>query len=112
MATLARVFGTIVDATAGGQDLDALNVSYPPSGGVPAIPDATKFYPVTGGTFDPGISRIDRNDEVRGRRANTAPLPFQSAPMVTVPIRVYRTVAEKLAYRCMGAVTTTGGTAP
>lgn len=113
MPTLARVFGFMDDVTAGGKDYDALATAYPPDGvGRPAIPDATVFYPPTGGTFDPAIERIDRNDEVRGRRANTAPLPFRAGPMITVPIACYRTVAEKMFYKLLGEVTTTGGTAP
>jgi hypothetical protein len=112
MPTLARTFGILDDTTAGGKDYDALQVAYPPTLGIPPIPDANVFYPVTGGTFDPAIERIDRNDEVRGRRANTAPSPFRAGPMMTLPIAMYPKAAEKLFYKLLGAVSTTGGVAP
>lgn len=101
MAVLDRLFGIVDDATAGGKDYDALSAG--------AIPDATVFYPVTGGNFDPGIERIDRNDEVRGRRANVGPRPFRAVPAMTVPLAVYPKAAEKLTYKLLGSNTTTGG---
>lgn len=101
MATLDRLFGFTDDATAGGKDYDALVAG--------AIPDATEFYPVTGGNFNPNIERIDRNDEARGRRANVAPRPFRSAPTMTVPLACYRKAAERMLYKCMGVKSTTGG---
>lgn len=103
MAFLDRLFGIIDDATAGGKDYDTI------SGDSPVIPNANLFFPVTGGTFDPGIERIDRNDEVRGRRANVHPRPFRSAPMITVPMSMYRVAAEKFTHKLLGATTTTGG---
>lgn len=103
MPTIARVFGIIDDATAGGEEYDVLKT------GSPTVPDATTFWPVTGGTFDPGIERIDRNDEVRGRRANVAPAPFRAAPMMTVPVAAYRKVVEKAIYKALGSNTITGG---
>lgn len=104
MAVLDRLFGIVDDATAGGKDYDALSAG--------AIPDADTFYPVTGGNFDPGIERIDRNDEVRGRRANVAPRPFRGAPSMTFPMSTYPKAAEKLTYKLLGDNTTTGGGAP
>lgn len=104
MAFLDRLFGFVLDATAGGKDYDALSAG--------AIPDANVFYPVTGGNFDGGIERIDRNDEVRGRRANVPPRPFRAAPTMTIPISAYPDAANKLAYHCLGLVNTAGGTPP
>ena len=99
MPTLRRVFGFIDDATAGGKDFTTL---------AGAIPDATSFWPVTGATIDGGIERIDRNAEVRGRRANTAPLSFRGAPSVTFTGGAYREIVEKALYQTMGVVSTTG----
>jgi|SRR5215471_4180528 len=104
MSVLNRLFGFTDDATAGGKDYDSLSAG--------AIPDATEFYPVTGGNWNPGIERIDRNNEVRGRRANVSPRPFRAAPTLTVPVACYRRVAERMFYKCMGVVNTTGGTGP
>lgn len=100
MAFLDRLFGFTADATAGGKDYDALSAG--------AIPDSTIWYPVTGGTFEAGIERIDRNDEVRGRRANVPPRPFRAAPSMTVPLSCYPNAASKLAYLALGVVNTTG----
>lgn len=101
MAFLDRLFGFTLDATAGGKDYDALSAG--------AVPDAGVFYPVTGGTFDSGIERIDRNDEVRGRRANVPPRPFRAAPGMTIPLSAYRKALEKLSYLALGQVATSGG---
>lgn len=100
MAFLDRLFGFTLDATAGGKDYDALSAG--------AIPDSTVWYPVTGGTFEAGIERIDRNDEVRGRRANVPPRPFRAAPAMTIPLSCYPRAAAKLAYLALGVTNTTG----
>ena len=99
MPVLRRVFGFIDDATAGGKDFDTL---------AGTIPDSTSFWPVTGATIDGGIERIDRNAEVRGRRANTHPLPFRGAPSTTFTSGAYREIVEKALYKTMGVVNTTG----
>ena len=99
MPVLRRVFGFIDDATAGGKDFTTL---------AGTIPDATSFWPVTGATVDGGIERIDRNAEVRGRRANTSPLSFRAAPSVTFTGGAYREIVEKALYKTMGVVSTTG----
>lgn len=77
-----------------------------------AIPDADTFFPVTGGDIDFGIERIDRDDEVRGRRARTRPRPFRAGPGQTVPLRAYRSAVERIARKCFGGVDTPTGTAP
>jgi len=105
MVTVRRLFGIVDDANAGGTDFDTLVAG--------AVPDASIFWPVTGGTFERNIDRIDRNDEVRGRRAMTASIPFRAAPQVTVPVACYRSVYEKLMKKCLGgADTVVAGTGP
>lgn len=101
-----RVFGITDDDTAGGIDYDDLVAAHT-SGDL--IPDADLFWPVTGGTFDPGLGRIDRNEEVRGRRANTSPISFRSDPLITVPVAAYRKVIEKAFYKLFGNDSVTGG---
>lgn len=99
---IQRLFGIVDDVVVGGSSYDDLTAG--------AIPDATLFWPVTGGTLDKGLERIDRNDEVRGRRAATASLPFKARPMMTVPVPAYRSVLEKQAKKTLGSTdTVTGG---
>jgi len=97
--TVRRAWGWIDDAqsASGGMTYDyaSQNLSS-------VIPDATTWYPVTGGTLEKNIERIDRNDEARGRRAATAPRPFRAAPVMTVPVAAYRSVVEKVARKGLG----------
>jgi len=104
MAVIRRLFGIADDSSPGGSEFDELTMG--------AISDATIFWPVTGGTLDWNVERIDRNDEVRGRRSNTAPKPFRSAPVMTVPVPAYRSVVEKIVRKTLGFAATTTGTGP
>jgi Phage tail tube protein len=102
---LARVFGVKDDAVTGGSEYDDLVAG--------AVPDATIFWPITGGTFDMNIERLDRNDEIRGRRANTPPIAFRSSPMMTVPMAAYASILGKALKKTLGgADTVTGAMAP
>jgi hypothetical protein len=103
---MQRAFGMKNDTVPGGADYDTIKAN------TPVIPDADTFWPVTGGNFDPGLTRIDRNAEVRGRRANTSPISFRSDPTITVPVATYRTIVERALYKVLGQKATTGGTAP
>lgn len=106
--TVRRSFGIGDDPNTGGATYDIISQQM---GGV--IPDATLWYPVTGGTLEKNIERIDRNDEARGRRAATAPRPFRAAPVMTVPVAAYRSVVEKIARKTLGGgAYTPTGTAP
>lgn len=93
-ANIRRVFG-FVDDVVGGTSYENLA----PTG---VVPDATSFWPVTGGNLDRGLTRIDRANEVRGRRAVYAPLPFRAAPAMSIPVPAYRSVFEKLMRKCLG----------
>jgi hypothetical protein len=105
MPTIRRLFGVIDDTNAGGSEYDQLT-----SG---AVPDASIFWPVTGGTFDRNTDTIDRNDEVRGVRAMTAGIPYRAAPVLTVPVPAYRSVFEKLLKKTLGgADAVVAGTGP
>src|SRR3954447_24406395 len=97
-ANIRRLFGIADDAVAGGSSYDDLTMG--------AIPDASIFWPVTGGNIDKNIERSGREDEVRGRRAASAPMPFRASPVMTVPVPAYLSVAKK------GLRKTLGGTAP
>ncbi len=107
MATIQRLFGIVDDAGPGGSGYDDLTNG--------EIPDATLFWPVTGGTMDKSLERIDRNDEVRGRRASSPALPFKARPVLTVPVPAYRSVLEKQVKKTLGGadtVTPGSGTEP
>lgn len=93
-----RLFGIVDDATSGGSEYDDLV-----SG---AIPDSSIFWPVTGGTLDKNIEPINRDDEVRSRRARTAPLPFRAGPVMTVPMPAYRKLVEKILKKTLGGADT------
>jgi hypothetical protein len=101
-ANIRRLFG-VIDDVAGGTSYENL------AAGV--VPDATTFWPATGGTLDRGLTRIDRSAEVRGRRSVQAPLPFRAAPAMTVPFPAYRSITEKLMRKCLGGTDVTSGSA-
>ncbi len=104
MATIRRLFG-FKDEAGPAQSYDDLTMG--------AVPDADTFWPVTGGTLDKNTERIDRNDEVRGRRANTAPRPFRAAPVLTVPVRAYLSVIAKGLRKTLGGTdVVTGAMSP
>lgn len=107
MATIRRTFGIKDDVTAGGSSYDTIVNSF---GSV--VPDADYFFPVTGGTLDKGIERIDRADEVRGRRAATRARPFRGAPSMTIPFPTYRNSLEKLLRKALGATDVVTNAAP
>lgn len=100
-ASIRRLFGFADDATAGGSEYDDLVAG--------AIPDASIFWPVTGGNLDWNIERTERNDEVRGRRAATAPVVFRAAPVMTVPVPAYLSVVKKGLRKTLGAADTVTG---
>lgn len=105
MANIRRLFGIANDSVAGGSEYNDLTAG--------AVPDADTFWPVTGGNLDHNIERTSRNDEVRGRRAATAPEPFRAAPAMTVPFPVYRSVVEKILRKTLGGTdTVSGGVVP
>lgn len=107
---LQRLFGIVDDAAVAGTNFDLLAAG---SGGdLKAIPDASIFWPVTGGTFEANDETLGREDEVRGRRAATAPMPFRAAPVMTVPGNAYRTIVEKLIKKTLGGVDSIVGTSP
>ena len=107
MGTIARGFGIVDDATAGGTDHDTLPAGT--GGNYKDIPDATIFWPVTGGNLDSTLATLSREDEVRGRRPAVAPMPFRSDPTLTVPVNAYRAVMEKALKKTLGGADTVTG---
>jgi hypothetical protein len=101
---IRRLFGVKRDAVAGGSEYDDLVAG--------AIPNADIFWPVTGGTLDKNPEYLDRNAEVRGRRASQGRLPFRQAPVMTVPVPAYRSVIEFLLAHALGGDDTISGAGP
>lgn len=99
-----RWFGFVDDPTEGGSKLDTLETL--------AIPVPTIFVPVTTGTVDPALKPIDRKDEVRGRRANTAPVSFASEPKLTFEARAYPKLLRPMVRKALGGTISKSGTAP
>lgn len=104
MATIRRLFGFVADDTLGGTAYDGLVAG--------AIPDPDTFWPITNVTIDKGLQTIDRNEEVRGRRGNTAPISFRAAPSATVQGLLYPDVAKKLVRLATGGTDSITGTSP
>lgn len=101
---MSRWFGFIDDPTAGGSTLDVLASL--------AIPVPTTFVPVTSGQVDPGLVQRDRDDEVRGRRANAAPISFASQPNLSIEARAYPKLVRTLIRKALGGTISSTGTAP
>jgi hypothetical protein len=102
---IRRLLGIKEDPEAGGSEYDDLTAG--------AIDNADVFWPVTGGTFDRNVERYDRNDEVRGRRAGTAPLAFRARPVLTVPIAAYASILGTALKKTLGGTdVVTGSVAP
>lgn len=97
-SAIRRLFGFVDDAVTGGSSYDDLTVG--------AIPDATTFWPVTGGNLDRNIERVERNNEVRGVRAARPPASFKARPAITVPVDAYLAVIKKALRKTLGGVDT------
>src|SRR4051794_3481105 len=101
-----RWLGISRDGIAGGSTHDDLTTD----GTVPAAwEDAAIFIPVTTAQVDPGLDVHDRNNEVRGRRGNTAPVAFASAPQVSFSARPYAELLRALIPDSLGSITGTVG---
>jgi hypothetical protein len=99
---IRRLFG-ITDDVIGGTSYENLTDG--------TVPDATVFWPVTGGSLDRGLTRIDKSNEVRGRRSIATPDPLMAGPTMTIPVPAYRSVWEKLMRKLLGATDTVTGSA-
>lgn len=101
---MPRWFGYIDDPTAGGSTLETLETL--------AIPAPTTFVPVNSAQADPGLRQLERTNEVRGRRAQVAPISFASAPQMTFEARAYPKLTRKLLRNALGGSISSAGVAP
>jgi hypothetical protein len=97
------------DPVAGGSTHDALTTDGTVA---PAWPALAGLLPVTGGSVDPGLTQIDRDDDVTGLGASQAPETLSSAPEVTVEMRAFPAVAHRLIRDALKGTATASGTAP
>jgi hypothetical protein len=96
-----RWLGFIDDPVAGGSTLEDLEDD--------PIPAATTFVPVDDANVDPGDSQITRENEVRGRRAQVSPRPFQVRPSLTFEGIAYpKTLRTFLRNALSGTIGSTG----
>ena len=102
--SLRRAFGIADDAGLGGSCYDDLTAG--------EVPDADTWYPVTSGQVDKGVTRINRDDEVRAVRAGFSEVSFQASPTMTFTVPCYRTVAAKLLKKAFGKADSRAGTPP
>lgn len=106
---MSRWLGLAVDPTSGGTNYDLLSATESPV--TPAKP--TLWIPAITANVDPGENQIDRNDEVRGRRGNTAPVSFSAQPGLTFESRAYPAVVVPILRRALsGEITSEGGAEP
>ena len=105
MAVLRRLFGFNNDPNSamGGTNLEAL---------APPIADVTKFWPAHSANVAWNDVKINRNMEVRGRRAANPEIPFSMRPLVTATLPAYRSIAAKVLKCAMGVEGAIVGAAP
>lgn len=97
------------DPTDGGTRLDDVAGLTPPGIPAPALADAVV---VTTAQADPGIRNLDRDNDVRGTRANSAPISFASAPSMTFTARAWTSLLRRLLPKTMGGAVASTGVAP
>jgi Phage tail tube protein len=101
---MSRLLALVDDPTAGGSTLDVLETL--------AIPAPTLFVPVSTAQVESNLNQLDRKDEVRGRRADTAPISFASAPAATFESRAYPKIARPVLRKALGSAITSTGVSP
>lgn len=96
------------DPIAGGTNLDDI-VADPAA---LELPDTTDAHVATTAQVDPGIRDLNRDNDVRGTRANAAPMAFASAPSLTFGGRAWTSQLRKVLRKAMGGTIATSGAAP
>jgi hypothetical protein len=101
-----RYFAYAVDPTVGGTTQEDVEGA----AGVIAAP--TELVPVTTAQADPNEREVDRNNEVRGSRGNSAPMSFMSDPRMTFEARAYTKLIRTLVRNAMGGTIDSTGADP
>jgi hypothetical protein len=102
--SLSRWIGIVPDPTAGGSTYE----HWTPESSPPLIPVPTLFVPATSAQVDYGQTPNARTDEVRGKRGDTAPVSFLSAPKLTIDSRAYPYLLRRLIRNALGGTITAG----
>lgn len=103
---MARWIGLAFDPTPGGTTYDQINDRSV------AIPDPELWIPATTATASAGSNNLNRNNEVRGRRGNTAPIAFNAAPTASFEVRAYPAIVRAVVAAGLGRIGTPRGTSP
>ncbi len=106
---MTRWFGYAADPTVGGTKYDLMEVG---AEAPLAIPAPTVFVPATSAQANPNLEQLNRNNEVRGRRANVAPMSFAARPSMTLEARAYPKLLRKLMRIALGGEIENSGVAP
>lgn len=106
---MKRWVGLVDDPTAGGSTLDTL-AAMPAGAAAIAAPDL--FVPVTSAQADPGIDDLERSSEVRGVRANTAPVAFRRTPSFSLEALAYPKLLRRLLPKAFSGTPSSTGSAP
>lgn len=101
-----RALGFAADANVGGTTLD----DFVDGGGI--WPAPTIWIPATTGNVDPGEQPADRNDEVRGRRGNSASFSYMAQPKADFGARAYPEIFRRFLRNALGGAPANTGTAP
>lgn len=99
-----RYLGWVDDPTAGGTSLDDL--------GVDPIDIPDTFVPVQSAQANPGTRTLDRDDDVRNRRAGSAPISFAATPGMTFTSRAWTKLVRMVLRKAMGNLVGNTGVAP
>lgn len=105
-----RWFGFVDDPTPGGSTLEDLIEAG--AGPDPTWEVPTEFVPVSAAQVDPGLTTLDRNNEVTGDLASRAPVSFASAPTETFTVRAYPRITRKLVRNAFSGNVAAAGVAP
>jgi hypothetical protein len=96
------------DPIAGGTRYD--DVVADPAALVPPV--STDLLVATASNVDDGRRDLNRDNDVRGTRANSAPISFASAPSLTFSARAWTSQVRKLLRRAIGGTVTPTGAPP
>jgi hypothetical protein len=105
---VSRYLALMDDPIAGGTTYDEI-VASPAALLTPAVGD---LLVVTTGQVDIGKNDLTRDNDVRGTRANSAPISFASAPSMTFDGRAWTSQLRKLLRKAMGGTIANTGAPP
>lgn len=103
-----RAFGLAADEEPGGSTYDVIKAA--PHNGV--IPPPDEWWPVNEVTPDKGITNLENNDRVNGRRASDPPEPFRRNPAASVTCDAFFELLARALFWAYGLPNARTGVAP